>query len=556
MDPTKIMLVNIPNNPVPVDRVPVGISRVIDGTDKSLGCGFSFIDIDRYRYGFEEIGDRIAAFGPRAIGFSAILTTSYAYLKELSAYLRKRFPRMVQVLGGEMSVVAEIVLLRTCIDFCVRGEAEPAFSALIKKLQEKDFDLADREAFREIPNLAYLAGGAPHFTPEAPYTGAALAQTNWEIIEKFTDIGHYMKRVTESPVFRGSMHESDLENFYSLFHRENLGRKILQVNSSKGCVGKCSFCYRFFKGYKVFAPASVTEYIGKMAEKYDIGVVQFNEENFGSDKKATDVIVDYLREKKLNWSAPAVRANTVTEETARKWRESGCVSINVGAETGSQKMLDVMYKAVKIDRNLEALRTAFKYRLLYSIGLLIGLPGETEETIDESIRNLATALPDDIDAPFELRINWLMAVPGTEAYEFARKKGLIGSGIDEQEKYLIGLSGKDIKDTYHYLNFTDYDIREIAYWKYYIYLELTLEYMKKHGRLRTLLAKKARRYKYGFLYGLLPRPVRKTLFKYLTILYYYGPRDATDVLFRGGKRGKAPEYGLIDRPLGEVNKKL
>jgi radical SAM superfamily enzyme YgiQ (UPF0313 family) len=557
MNPTKIILVNIPNNPVPIDRVPVGISRVIEGVDKSLGCEFSFIDIDRYRYSFEEIGDRVAAFGPQVIGFSAIITPSYAYLKRLSAYLRGRCPGAVQVLGGEMSVAARTVLHKTAIDFCVRGEAEPAFSGLLRTLQEKSFDLSGKEAFKAIPNLAFLLGGEAHFTAEAPYTDAAIAQTNWEIIEKFTDLEHYMQKVTEGPAFRPTMHESDLPVFFSRFRPENLGKRILQVNASKGCIGRCSFCYRFFKGYKVFDAASVTAYIEKMAEKYEVGVVQFNEENFGSHKKATDEIVGFLAKKKLNWYAPAVRANTITEETAKKWRDSGCVSINIGAETGSQKILDVMDKAVRLDKNLEAMRVAFRYRLLHSIGLMLGMPGETEETVEESIRNLATVLPDDITAPFELRINWLMAIPGTEAYEFAKKKGLVGTSVDEEDKYLEGLSDKDAKDTYHYLNFTDYDVRAIIYWKYYIYLEVTLKYMKKHGLLRTLFLKPARRHKYAFLYGLLPRPVRKTLFKYLAIVYYYGIRDAAEVLLgTGGAKRKDERYSLIDKPLREVNKDL
>ena len=554
MSSTRILLVNIPNNPVPVDRVPVGISRVIEGVDKSLNCEFSFIDIDCYRYSFSEIRAKIQAFDPQIIGFSAILTPAYAYVKELSVHIRACFPDLIQVLGGEMSVVADIVLSKASVDFCVIGEAEPAFSALIKQLQENNFSLKDKESFKQIPGLAFLLDRTPYFTPEAHYTDAALAQTNWDLIEKFTDINHYMKDVTASPTFRGSMHESDLDTFYSYFHKANLTKKLLQVNSSKGCVSRCTFCYRFFKGYKVFDPRSVISYIERMMGKYDIGAVQFNEENFGSDKKNTDVIVEFLKARKLNWSAPAVRARTIDEETVKKWRESGCISINIGSETGSQKILDVMEKSVTIERNLEALRLAFKYQLVYSVGMMIGMPGETEDTIEETIRNMTKILPEDISAPFELRINWLMAVPGTAAYAFAKKKGLIGTGVDAEEKYLLSLSGKDIKDTHHYLNFTDYDIREIAYWKYYIYLELTYAYMRKHGVLKTLFVKKARRYKYGFLYGLLPKCVRKKAFKYLTILVYYGLADAIAVAFNGVK--KEPHFSLISRSLREINKQV
>ena len=60
MKPTKIVLVNIPNNPVPIDRVPVGISRVIEGVDKSLGCEPLGVEPDDIE---AAIGESIREFG-------------------------------------------------------------------------------------------------------------------------------------------------------------------------------------------------------------------------------------------------------------------------------------------------------------------------------------------------------------------------------------------------------------------------------------------------------------------------------------------------------------
>ncbi|MDD5473274.1 MAG: hypothetical protein PHU34_03895 [Candidatus Methanoperedens sp.] len=86
---TNILLMNIPSGPSPTDYPPVGISRVIEGINPDLNCNLSFFDLDYYRPSFEEIKNKIQSFSPQIIGFSAILTPAYSYLKELSIFIKK-----------------------------------------------------------------------------------------------------------------------------------------------------------------------------------------------------------------------------------------------------------------------------------------------------------------------------------------------------------------------------------------------------------------------------------------------------------------------------------
>ena len=184
------------------------------------------------------------------------------------------------------------------------------------------------------------------------------------------------------------------------------------------------------------------------------------------------------------------------------------------------------------------------------------MPGETEQTVEETIRNLSSVLPDDINAPYEICINWFQAVPGTPAYEYARRIKKIGSSLEEEENYILGLYNVDANNIKHYLNFTDYEKEEIAHWKDYIFMELVVAYIKKFGMFNILKYKKANRYKYGLVYMLFPNIVRKFLLKCLTIAKYFGIKRVFYILYKNLFFKKNVCYRNINRSLRKLNQEI
>jgi anaerobic magnesium-protoporphyrin IX monomethyl ester cyclase len=553
---TKVLLLNLPGGRAPTDYPPVAVSRVIEGLDPALGCEAYFLNNDLLRPSFEEILAKCREFKPQVIGFSAILTPTYKYLKDLSLFLKKEYPAAVQVLGGEMSAIHHLVLRGSAVDFCVLGQSEPAFSSLIAALQKRGFDISDKAAFRAIPGLAFLDAGELRLTGEQAAHGAnATRQINYALLSRFTDIGQYIHAVG-GRYYRDRINPGEIDGFFSLFRKENLARNLATVFSSKGCVGRCSFCHRFFKGYQVIDFEAVTGYIKELAQEHNVGMVLFQVEDFGSDAAATDRLVDFLKTTGLNWAAPAVRARTAKDEVFRKWKEAGCVNVNFGIESGSQKMLDVMDKMTKVEENLAAIRLCNKHRLATIISLLIGMPGETEETIEETIASLSTVIPDDMDLVYEISINFYQAVPCTQGYDFARLTGLIGTSPEEEERYIEGLHEAAANEIGHYLNFTDYEKEEVLYWKDYIVLELLSAYLKKHGVIAVLRRKRLKRFYYAALYRLLPKPVRKFLLKYLIIIKHFGIGSLPGLLRRKFFSPRPRRFALADRPLRLINQDL
>ena len=98
--------------------------------------------------------------------------------------------------------------------------------------------------------------------------------------------------------------------------------------------------------------------------------------------------------------------------------EYGCTSVMFGIESGSPRMLKVMEKKLFLEQNIAALKATYDAKLLTVIQLVIGMPGETDETINETIDFLIKTMPFYPD-PFReqidylLSINYAQSLPGT-----------------------------------------------------------------------------------------------------------------------------------------------
>ena len=554
VEKTRLLLLNTPPGFENTDITAAGISRVIEGLDSALDIQVSFLDLEYLQLPYAEIERRIVEYNPRVIAFSACLTHAYHFVKTLSLGLRKALPQAVQVLGGQMAVVSNIILQKTGVDFCVVGESEPAFSDLLKRLQGSDFSATDKDLFKDISGLAFILDGVPYFTGYGNDALNPVRQTNYELISKYTDLDYYLQDVTGS-FYSARMNKTDIRFFHSLFHPENLTKRIAKVYASKGCVNRCTFCHRFYPGYKALEPREVIGHIEHLRTRYNVGFIQFADENFGTHKQKTAELVDFLREKKLNWSASG-KATTIDRETLRAWKDAGCVGVALGIESGSQRMLDVMEKRTTLEENINALKLLNEQDIFFGTGLVLGMPGESEKTVNETIESVGAVIPNNLAAAYEPCINWFQAIPGTPGYEFARDVGLIGGSLEEEEQYLESLYGINANNIKHYLNFTDYEKEEIAYWKEYIILELTILYIRKHGVLPVLRAKTGKRYKAAALGLLLPGYIRRIAMKYLVMMREFGLLSPVLLAFKKASRKNKDRFSGIDRSLRKLIEEL
>ena len=449
----KICIVTTPIRPTPTDFPPFG-SMVIIQSLRELGHEVFFHHIDYHRYSKEYNYNYFKKNQFDVVGISAVVSTAYAYTKYLSKLIKEINPNTTLVVGGSLVASAEILHRKSEVDFCVIGDGEIIIKNLVKAIESnklKDDDLL------KIKGITFInSQNKFKFTGyEHPVPAPLLESPDYSILEDDKSIGWYINE-------RGGR-TYELENY--------AGGKKAVVIVAKGCVARCTFCHRLEKGYRVSPLEKIKKHIIMLKEKYGVGYISIGDENFGSYKDETAELVKFLGEQGLTWSAGGVRAHTVDGDMLKFWKKNGCESAVFGIESGSPTMLEVMEKKVTLEKNIKALKDTYEARLSTVVQLVIGMPGETDQTIDETIDFVLKTMKYYPD-PFRKKISYMASVnyaqslPGTPLYEYAREHGFVGRTVDEEEKYLIDISDKDAYDNDHFLNFTQQPLLKVLTWRY------------------------------------------------------------------------------------------
>lgn len=188
------------------------------------------------------------------------------------------------------------------------------------------------------------------------------------------------------------------------------------ILTARGCPYNCSFCNSPFKNsYRARSIENVVkefEYI--QGELPEVKEVMIEDETFAANKKRTIELCNLMVKRgiKLAWSCNA-RVNT-NYETLKAMRSAGCRLLCVGFESPTQTALDSVNKKTTKQQQLEFMENTRKLGLLVNGCFILGLIGDTKETIAETVE-FAKELN-----PYTTQFYPLMVYPGTEAYEWAR----------------------------------------------------------------------------------------------------------------------------------------
>jgi hypothetical protein len=164
-------------------------------------------------------------------------------------------------------------------------------------------------------------------------------------------------------------------------------------------------------------------------------------------------------------------------------KNAGCVSILFGMETGSEKMLKVMEKKVKLQDNYDAMRLTIENGIYTVVQLVIGMPGESPSTIRETcdFAIYANTL-EEWQKPWNVSVNYAQALPGTPLYEYALRIGLIDPTLEGEEAYLLKISDKNAADGDMTLNLTSYPYFIHRSYRELIMLKVLNAYIVKFGK--------------------------------------------------------------------------
>ncbi len=195
------------------------------------------------------------------------------------------------------------------------------------------------------------------------------------------------------------------------------------ILTARGCPYNCSFCNAPFKNsYRARSIENVVkEFLWIQENLPEVKEVMIEDETFPANNKRTIELCRKLEEGgvELTWSCNA-RVNT-DFETLKEMKETGCRLMCVGFESPEQSPLNSVYKGTTKEMQLEFMRNTRKLRMLVNGCFMLGLPGDTKETISKTVEFAKKLNPDTA------QFYPLMVYPGTPAYEWAERNGYLAT---------------------------------------------------------------------------------------------------------------------------------
>jgi len=171
-----------------------------------------------------------------------------------------------------------------------------------------------------------------------------------------------------------------------LYHFPGLSTFIL---SSRGCPFSCGFCalYIHRRGFRARSPVNVVDEIELLVNEFGVGVLRFQDPEFSIDRRRTVRICETIIERGIEvaWSAET-RYGSVDRDLLELMRDSGCYQLNYGLESASQRILDKVGKKQDVEEAEEAITRTSDIGIHASNNLIFGLPGETQQTLEETLR--------------------------------------------------------------------------------------------------------------------------------------------------------------------------
>jgi anaerobic magnesium-protoporphyrin IX monomethyl ester cyclase len=210
----------------------------------------------------------------------------------------------------------------------------------------------------------------------------------------------------------------NVENYRAAWTRQH-GYFSLNMASTRGCPFHCNWCAKPIWGqrYAMRTPANVAEELALVKRTLNPDHIWFADDIFGLRPQW---VVDFAREVCARDAAiPFMiqsRADLMTEAAVDALREAGCAEVWMGAESGSQKILDAMDKGTSVGEIRAARERLKKAGIKACFFIQFGYPGETWEDIQSTFELIKTTLPDNIG------ISVSYPLPGTRFYDMVRSQ--------------------------------------------------------------------------------------------------------------------------------------
>jgi radical SAM superfamily enzyme YgiQ (UPF0313 family) len=461
-----------------------------------------------------EVDERLREQSYECVCISGFASYNYSYVLWLAQRVKRLHGDVPVIVGGVLADLHyEILLAKPEIDICVLGEGELTAVELFRHINN---------SIDNVHGLAFKRNGRIVKTParELIKDLDSLPLPNFDPwnMEKY---------------LRGNLWADDLTTKYNDFPGDVPSEDKLTPNISvffgRGCPFSCNFCSRSYQTVRYKTADKVINEIAYLRNRFEIKAIHFFDELVVFKRRLILEFCQKIKPMNIYWDCQG-RVNTVDEELMRKMKESNCYSIGFGFESGSDKLLQAMGKGVSREDNLRVLQAAKKTGMHLKIQLMCGYPGETEETLAETVSMMKISqLP-------PRRMSWATPLPGSKLYQDCVEKGLIRN----EENYIVSLGKLNMNSPNGIvLNVSGLSDKEMTRLYYKGNAEMERNFILQQMNHINLLSMKCWYFVNRLLkVKLAPLPLFQTLYRFLRSSYHRVQRLPSHKYFNRNFRAK------------------
>jgi len=374
----------------------------------------------------------------RFVGLAAF-HSDYPMIYELGQMVKFHQPDTTLLVGNAHSTInpEDFIFPESPFDIAVIGEGEETCWELWKWYDE--WDINDMDALDRVNGIGYL-------------------DEKREFIK--TEPRHFMD-LTNLPMSAYDLIEENMHSYY-LKPQKLIIRRIycsmICVFAGRGCPFDCDFCaanvvWQANKGKacRLRPVDNVIQEISHLIRHHHLDFFYLFDDMFGMSKKWMDEWFD----KKANYYpqdevpyACQTRADIVTEEMIRGLKETGCIQLDIGVESGSQRLLDTVNKGITIDQIRQVFGWCSKHKLRSFATMLLNLPSENRDDL-----KLTYDLLKELKPSAGVIFGVTTPYPGTKIYEdyctpkltVAEYSKLIGNRLNPIERFRMAEHDIDLE---------------------------------------------------------------------------------------------------------------
>jgi anaerobic magnesium-protoporphyrin IX monomethyl ester cyclase len=333
----------------------------------------------------------IADSAPDIVAISCLFTPAYRNMLDIAAICRKAFPQACIVAGGGVPTNLYREIFRDSDDFdaLCYGEGEKPMLGLV--------EAPDRRS--------HITNSPSWITKEKAFAGAFFSHNP---IEDLDEIPFYDYDLCKIEDYRA--------NPTAMAHGDNRQHDAFPIMTSRGCPHRCCFCASHSvhgRRMRFHSLRRIKDDLSRLKSQYDAKTIAILDDHFLFDQNRALNLIDILNKVNVTvFPQNGLALRALNREILIALRSAGVDSLSLPLESGSQRVLsEIMRKPLDLSQVRQTINDCRDLGFYVHIQVMIGLPGETKEDIEETRRFLRT-----------LNANWFMLycaspLPGSEMYD-------------------------------------------------------------------------------------------------------------------------------------------